>query len=283
MVPRCGNRDIGNDTSFTQHSANHGDLQSVARYEIFEGRPRWKKRALTFAFLPQNKLPDNYKKTIARGLSKWQAVTPLSFREPGSYSKADIKIGFYSKEHGCRHTFDGVLRELAHAYAPPFGWFHFDNNENWVVHQGDQPGHDSKGPTMLTAIDLESVAIHEIGHDLLGLGHSVDRNAIMFPTLAYGVRKTELQKDNVDGIQSLYGANPDSSKSSPSSHAQNLFRGTPAGSRWDLVGHALARSDAQMLNRILCWHNARYRDPKDGNSNMNNLQRSNHVPNIHLD
>ncbi|KAK0575298.1 hypothetical protein LWI29_036906 [Acer saccharum] len=231
MVPRCGKRDIGNDTSFMQHSANHGNLQSIAHYEIFEGRPRWKKRALTFSFLPQNKLPDNYKKTIARGFSKWQAVTPLSFRETGSYSKADIKIGFYSREHGCGHAFDGVLGELAHAYAPPFGWFHFDNDENWVVHQGDQLGHNSKDPTMLTAIDLESVAMHEIGH-LLGLGHSVDRNAIMFPTLTYGVRKIELQKDDVDGIQSLYGANPDSSESSPSSHAQNLFRGTPAVSRW---------------------------------------------------
>ncbi|KAK2636372.1 hypothetical protein Ddye_031164 [Dipteronia dyeriana] len=188
-----------------QHSTNHGNLQLVAHYEILEGRPHWKKRAPTFTFLLQNKLHDNYNKTIARGSSKWQGMTPLSFRETRSYSKGDIKIGFYSRKHGFGHTFDGVLGELAHAYAPPIRWFHFDNNKNRVVYQGDQSGHNSKGPTMFATIDLESVTIHEICH-LLGLGHSVDQNAIMFPKLTNGVRKIELEKDDVYGIQSLYGA-----------------------------------------------------------------------------
>ncbi|KAL5761954.1 hypothetical protein ACOSP7_018218 [Xanthoceras sorbifolium] len=216
MLPRCGYPDVENSTSFMQ-SANH--LQSVSHYEVFQGRPRWKKRALTFAFLPENKVPDSYKKTIARAFSKWRAVTPLTFSQTESYSEADIKIGFYSREHGCGHAFDGVLGELAHAYAPPLGWFHFDNDENWVAEPGD-----SKRPPLYTATDLESVAVHEIGH-LLGLGHSLDRNSIMYPTIISGVRKVELQKDDIEGIQTLYGANPNINGSLPPS-------GTPEVPRW---------------------------------------------------
>jgi predicted Zn-dependent protease len=49
--------------------------------------------------------------------------------------------------------------------------------------------------------DLESVALHEMGH-LLGLGHSTDQNAAMYPYWA-GVRRN-LNQDDVDGIMALY-------------------------------------------------------------------------------
>ncbi|KAI9161960.1 hypothetical protein LWI28_022374 [Acer negundo] len=136
------------------------------------------------------------------GIQSLYGANPDSSESSPSSHAQKLFRGTPAVSRWCGHAFDGVLGELAHAYAPLFGWFHFENDENWVVHQGDQPGHNSKGPAILIAIDLESVAIHEIGH-LLGLGHSVDQNAIMFPTLTNGVRKIELQKDDVDGIQSL--------------------------------------------------------------------------------
>lgn len=58
-----------------------------------------------------------------------------------------------------------------------------------------------------SAVDLESVAVHEIGH-LLGLGHSSSAEAVMYPSLRTKTRKVELMRDDVEGIQGLYGGNP---------------------------------------------------------------------------
>ncbi|WMV28597.1 hypothetical protein MTR67_021982 [Solanum verrucosum] len=62
-------------------------------------------------------------------------------------------------------------------------------------------------------VDLESVAVHEIGH-LLGLDHSSEKEAIMFPTLEDGTRKVELSRDDIEGVQILYGSSPNYNGSS---------------------------------------------------------------------
>jgi len=53
-------------------------------------------------------------------------------------------------------------------------------------------------------IDLESVAVHEIGH-LLGLDHSSDSNAVMYSKIPPGTVKRDLAQDDIDGIHALYG------------------------------------------------------------------------------
>lgn len=50
--------------------------------------------------------------------------------------------------------------------------------------------------------DLETVALHEIGH-LLGLDHSSEPNAIMFPVIPSGQAKS-LHDDDIQGIRELY-------------------------------------------------------------------------------
>ena len=50
-------------------------------------------------------------------------------------------------------------------------------------------------------MDVESVALHEIGH-LLGLGHTSVREAIMFPSISAGVSKG-LHADDIKGIKAL--------------------------------------------------------------------------------
>ena len=48
------------------------------------------------------------------------------------------------------------------------------------------------------------MATHEIGH-ILGLQHSTDVNAIMYPFLNFGMTKRELSHDDIDGVLALYG------------------------------------------------------------------------------
>jgi predicted Zn-dependent protease len=52
------------------------------------------------------------------------------------------------------------------------------------------------------AFDLQTVAVHEIGHNL-GLEHSSVLEAIMFPYILSGATKG-LHPDDIEGIRVLY-------------------------------------------------------------------------------
>ncbi|XVF84880.1 hypothetical protein PTKIN_Ptkin17bG0074700 [Pterospermum kingtungense] len=206
--PRCGNADIVNGTSSMnsgKSSSFHttGRYRTTAHYSYFPGSPMWpsNRRDLTYGFLADNGLTDEQKAVFTRAFEKWSAVTPLTFTQTDSFITADIKIAFYSGDHGDGEPFDGVLGTLAHAFSPTNGRFHLDMDENWVV------SGDVTQSSLSSAIDLESVAVHEIGH-LLGLGHSSEEDAIMYPTISSRTKKVELANDDIQGIQSLYGSNP---------------------------------------------------------------------------
>ncbi|CAD5313605.1 unnamed protein product [Arabidopsis thaliana] len=228
VVPRCGNPDVVNGTS-TMHSgrrtfevsfAGRGSrFHAVKHYSFFPGEPRWprNRRDLTYAFDPRNALTEEVKSVFSRAFARWEEVTPLTFTRVERFSTSDISIGFYSGEHGDGEPFDGPMRTLAHAFSPPTGHFHLDGEENWIVSGEGGDGFIS----VSEAVDLESVAVHEIGH-LLGLGHSSVEGSIMYPTIRTGRRKVDLTTDDVEGVQYLYGANPNfnGSRSPPPSTQQ---------------------------------------------------------------
>ncbi|XP_022769660.1 metalloendoproteinase 4-MMP-like [Durio zibethinus] len=196
LAPRCGVPD--SELSPTLHATKN--------YVYFPGKPRWARRipmTLTYGFSPDNLIHylslSDIKKTFKRAFSKWASVIPVSFVETDDYGFADIKIGFYTGDHGDGEPFDGVLGILAHSFSPESGKFHLDAAETWAIDFGVEK---SK-----VAIDLESVAVHEIGH-LLGLAHSPVKGAVMYPSLKPREKKVDLSVDDIEGVQSLYGSNP---------------------------------------------------------------------------
>ncbi|KAJ1258802.1 hypothetical protein BS78_10G102600 [Paspalum vaginatum] len=226
MAPRCGVADVINGTSTMASSHVHGR----GLFSYFPGSPTWprSKKSLKYAVTQTSLTPFDQatlSAVFARAFARWSAATTLNFTETAaSAGDADITIGFYAGDHGDGEEFDGPLGTLAHAFSPTDGRFHLDAAEAWVA-TGDVSTASSD-----VAVDLESVAVHEIGH-LLGLGHSAEPEAIMYPTITSRTRKVDLASDDVVGIQSLYGGNPN-------------FKGvTPApASSWELDSSAAAAS-----------------------------------------
>ncbi|KAG8584664.1 hypothetical protein GDO81_004710 [Engystomops pustulosus] len=185
-------------------------VPDVQSFSHFPGKLKWEKTSLTYRIV--NYTPDittsEVDYAIAQAFKIWSEVIPLNFRQIYS-GEADIMISFGYRDHGDFFPFDGPLGILAHAFAPGNGIggdTHFDEAETWTLgHQG-------------TNIFL--VAVHELGH-ALGLEHSRYEQAIMYPTLLENSfvdpTKFKLFKDDIDGIQALYGSRrPNMPKPNPS-------------------------------------------------------------------
>ncbi|XP_013010832.1 macrophage metalloelastase [Cavia porcellus] len=183
--PRCGVPDVHDFRALSQRQA-------------------WKHHFITYRI--NNYTPDMRRQDVDDAIQKafqvWSDVTPLKFRKI-NVGEADIMIFFAYGEHGDFNPFDGQDGVLAHAFGPGIGRggdAHFDEAETWST--------NFKGKNLFL------VAVHEFGHSL-GLGHSSDRNAIMFPNYGYFDPNTfSLSADDTRRIQSLYGA-PDKHQPMP--------------------------------------------------------------------
>ncbi|NXK19283.1 MMP7 protein, partial [Arenaria interpres] len=170
-------------------------LPDITGYKALAESSRWEKTRLTYRIVTYT--PDLTPKQVDNAIRKafmvWSDVTPLEF-ERVFFGYADIMIGFAYFAHGDGNPFDGRGSVLAHAFGPGGGLggdAHFDDSERWSETNKE--------------INLFLVAAHEFGHSL-GLSHSDDPTALMYPIYSYVDPSTfTLPEDDKQRIQNLYG------------------------------------------------------------------------------
>ncbi|KAJ2952481.1 hypothetical protein O0L34_g6799 [Tuta absoluta] len=206
---RCGVKDIEDAPSRSR------------RYVLQQG---WDKKVITYRIINGSSTlgKSRVEELMAEGFEIWAPHGGLVFvkKETGP---ADIKIMFAREDHGDGFPFDGPGHVVAHAYPPPHGSMHFDDDELW----GSDPDEEDEEIT-----DFFAVAVHEIGH-ALGLSHSSVKESVMYPF--YQVPVERLHMDDILGMHELYfPAKEPSSRTTPAPHTTpSVPRFTKAGSHFD--------------------------------------------------
>jgi len=181
LKPRCAMPDMHNGVAFVTTCA-------------------WNRRSLTFAF---DAGTDDIAgagefDAVRTAFVTWAAVGRLSFTEVNTAQNPDVQIG-WRPANDPDHNMVGPA--LAHADFPP-GCSVVTNTLPKPVHFDDSEHTWSIG-AVASAFDVETVALHEIGH-ILGLGHSSVPGSIMFPTVSPNATRRTLHADDLSGLGQLY-------------------------------------------------------------------------------
>lgn len=194
-LPVSGVFDEATKAQMSQHRCGMPDLDNGI---AFVTRCAWPTPQLTFALEDGTADTAGEFGAVRAAVASWAAAVPITLTEVGATQSPDVAIDWRPANDPDHSMIGGVL---AHADFPPACGVvtnalpkpvHFDDSEHqWSV--GAVPG----------AFDIESVALHELGH-ILGLQHSTVPGSVMFPSIADNAVNRALRTDDLDGIRTLY-------------------------------------------------------------------------------
>lgn len=140
----------------------------------------------------------NARAAIRAALASWEGAADIHFLEVADNGVAFNAAGAVGNIRFGGHDFAGTT--LAHGYYPPpngvsaAGDVHFDGDYNWSTLAVTPAGN----------YDLQSVALHEVGH-AIGLTHAAVGPDVMDPTIAAGTQERVLTAGDTGFAQAIYG------------------------------------------------------------------------------
>lgn len=129
----------------------------------------------------------------------WQQHVPIAFVEVKKREDADVVIAWIQQMDG-----DYVMAQncSAHSDWPPGCCHVCPSDRKMPIHFNERHCTFVIGQRA-EQYDLETVAVHEIGH-VLGMKHSDDNRAVMYSNVYPGILKRVLSSDDLAGIKQLY-------------------------------------------------------------------------------
>ena len=168
----------------------------VRNADVLGNKSKWGKNKLKYYILGRDHgdLPRQvWDNEFRLAFDAWSEITPLVFEQGIRQRQADIVI---SVGRRLKESFGVRGGVLAWAEMPSNNHYNgtlltkFDLAERWVLPED-----------WIYGTVLRTVAAHEIGH-LLGLDHSNDEEALMYPYINDALKPRE---DDIGKIQELYG------------------------------------------------------------------------------
>jgi hypothetical protein len=191
---------IYDDATKEMMSRSRCGVPDAADSPAFATTCAWNRDTLTYAFGAGtgDVAGDDEREAVRRAFRTWTAATQVAFREVGTGDSPDVLISWGNANCGDANMTGSTL---AHAdYPPGCGYYgnalprplHFDDQEHaWCI--GAVAGE----------YDIETVALHEVGH-ILGMLHSSVAGAVMFPTVSANATLRALAPDDIEGVRRLY-------------------------------------------------------------------------------
>jgi uncharacterized protein YcgI (DUF1989 family) len=196
-LPVTGVFDEATRAQMSTHRCGMPDLDNGV---AFVTRCSWPTPQLTFAFEDGTADVGGAAEfqAVRAAFATWAAAAPLTFTEVAANQTPDVSVDWRPANDPDHSMVGGIL---AHADFPPGCSVvtnslpkpvHFDDSEHlWAV------GAVSGG------FDVETVALHELGH-ILGLQHSDVVGSVMFASVSPNFTKRTLTADDLAGIRQLY-------------------------------------------------------------------------------
>ena len=186
--------------------------------------PRWTTPVVTWSLAAAggvftDSIAPAYQALVQQAVARWDDVAGITLQQVADSASADIRIGFGKFGAGA-----GEIGETDYSYytgAPAT----FVPGVTVRAEDPMEHGLDAATGTAIytgTQTAMYQVILHEVGH-ALGLNHSTDANAIMYPSA--GAANRDLDASDIAGIQSLYGA-PDFAMTDTTTGAANHPDGT---------------------------------------------------------
>lgn len=183
-APRCGEPDLGESAT----------APAEATFTLNELIPAWDDTRLTWKV---NNYPleapasEPVWRTIRNAFEAWADHLPFIKPTHVGNGNANVQVRFAFRKHCPGDAFtDNILAHVLNAYP---GQIHMNDSWYWVA--------DHSLPDDPNEANLFSVTAHEFGH-VLGLGHSDNPKALMWPTLDHSTKKPHA--DDIAGVRAKY-------------------------------------------------------------------------------